>query len=205
MVKEGHTKPFLSPDSNLSAESWQPRPPAPWPGPVPFKEGSAAKCPGLTVNKHFLLLRRCPKVPCLGLERKQTAGYLALTSRGCGKAGVAASEHGDYEPNARLGKRTQARGVGEAALRPDPGPGGGENRAAFRFRGDTSLVAAVSPGSRCHLRHQNRPCDGPQLAYFLTKLSEDLLTFPLGTSRRLRKNNPLQMLIIKGFLSSWRN
>lgn len=108
-------KPASQPSNEVSAEIWR---------------------PGLKSDKHILLLQKCWRAGgalCSGLgqERKQTAGYLAQTSRHCAKASVATLKQGNHKPNARPGKHQQSCLVWERQPpHLDPGSTGrGEQRA----------------------------------------------------------------------------
>lgn len=143
--------------------------------------------PELDINKHFLLLRKCSRVPCAGSwldwERKQTVGYLGQTSRRCGKARVAAPEQGHYKQNAHFGKQRQSHRVWERQPpRLDPGSQGGENRAPFRFLGTANPCDfQLQVPSGCHLRHQTCPLDAKITACLFpdkTVYQKAFLNFP---------------------------
>lgn len=177
------------------------------PGPEPSEEVSAAICPPRrNINKHFLLLRKCLGEPwALGQERKQTAGYLAQTSRRCGKATTASPEQGNHKQNAPLGKHKQSRMVWETQPRAwIQAPHGGENRGPFRFLGTTTLWLSFSSEAPVASATENTKLPayklGLKLVYFLTELSvKRLPEISPGNLKGSSPNNPIHILETEDF------
>lgn len=97
--RQVHACSQFPPGSTVGAGTYWPS--AAIPGSEPCNTGSAAICPpGLSINRHFPSLCKClgaSSCSLLGQERTWTAGYLAQTSRCCGKGTVAAPEQGNHK------------------------------------------------------------------------------------------------------------